>query len=88
MLFSIKKTVRVGTLKIRLTFEQSDEPPCEEMLDHANEVCEWVRDRFDESESNPPFVAFTIFDRFRRVSSVYVVDRNGNGITCSGEDES
>ena len=84
MLFRIIRKVRCGSLSIEITFEQSDEPPCEIMTDHADEVESAVRELYEDTDKTATLVAMEIVDKFRRVSCVRVEDdETGDCISCS-----
>lgn len=87
MLFRIIRKVLCGSLSIEITFEQSYEPPCEVMAEHADEVETAVRELYEDTEKPASLVAMEIVDKFRRVSCVRVEDEdNGDCICCSYED--
>jgi len=87
MLFRIIRKVLCGSLSIEITFERSDEPPCEIMTDHADEVESAVRELYEDTDKSAALVAMEIVDKFRRVSCVRVEDEdNGDCICCSYEE--
>ena len=88
MLFRLIRKMTCGSLSIKITFEPSDEMPCEMMVEHADEVESAVRGIYEDSADKPAaVVAFEIVDKFRRVSSVRVEDDDtGDCISCSYED--
>jgi hypothetical protein len=86
MLFRIVRKVLCGSLSIKITFEQSDEPPCELMIEHAEEVEETVRELYADTDKTATLVAMEIVDKFRRVSSVRVEDEDtGEYVICEYE---
>lgn len=87
MLFRIIRKVLCGSLSIEITFEQSDEPPCEVMTEHADEVESAVGELYEGTDKSAALVAMEIVDKFRRVSSVRIEDEDtGDCISCSYED--
>lgn len=87
MLFRIIRTALCGRLSIRITFEQSDEIPCEVMLEHAEAVEREVYERYESTESPPEVIAFEIVDKYRHVFKAEVRDEeNGSSISCECED--
>ena len=86
MLYRLIRRVHCGALSIRITFEQSDEMPCEMMNDHADEVECAVRDLYERIEKPPEMVAFEIVDKYRRVNAVEVEDEEtGDSVFCEYE---
>lgn len=86
MLFRIIRKVQCGSLSIKITFEQSDDPPCDHMVDHADEVESAVRDIYEDTDKTAALVAAEIVDKFRRVSSVRVEDETtGDCVVCEYE---
>jgi hypothetical protein len=87
MLFRVIRRVRCGVLSIKITFEQSDEMPCEMMNDHADEVECAVRDLYESTDKPPEMVAFEIVDKYRRVTWAEVEDEEtGDSVACECED--
>jgi hypothetical protein len=88
MLFKITRTVRCGSLLIKITFEQSEDPPCEIMTEHADEVESAVRETYDGTEKHSSMVAFEIVDRYRRVHSAEVEDEEtGDIVSCTFDED-
>lgn len=87
MLFRIIRKVQCGSLSIKIMFEQSDDPPCEIMTEHADDVESAVREIYNETEKQASIVAFEIVDKFRRVHTVEVEDdETGEIVSCEVED--
>ena len=87
MLFRIIKKIKSGSLLIKITFEPSDEMPCEEMMLHADEVADEVEANYDEDTiKSAAMIAFEIVNKYRRVQCVDV-SHEGETVCCSGEYE-
>jgi hypothetical protein len=82
MLFKIIRAVQLETLSIRITFEQSEDFPCEAMTEHADAVEDAVRNEYEGTDKPADIIAFEIADRYRRVECVEVEDEAGDVICC------
>ena len=88
MLFRIIRKMACGSLLIEITFALSEDPPCELMTEHADEVESAVIELYDQTEKSAAIVAMEIVDKFRRVSSVRVEDRDTDEcIVCLHEED-
>jgi hypothetical protein len=86
MLFRMVRKIVCGSLSIKVTFEQSEDPPCDHMTEHAEEVESAIREIYEDSDKSAAIVAMEIVDKFRRVSCVRVEDDStGDCVVCEYE---
>lgn len=75
--FKMVREVNVGTLSISLCFERSD-APCDHMMSHADAVVASVENMVDEDDE-PSLTAIRIVETFKHLSSVRVLNQEGDG---------